>query len=102
MVADGYAPPPKRKVRVLGEAAQGMIQAELFNLLSAKFITEYDAFLARRIAFVLSGGEVRTNSEVEEEVILKLEREAFVDFWREEKTQARVAHMLKTGKPLRN
>ena len=102
MVADGYAPPPKRKIRVLGEAAQGMIQAELFNLLSAKFITEYDAFLAKRIAFVLSGGEVRTNSEVEEEVILKLEREAFVDFWREEKTQARVAHMLKTGKPLRN
>jgi 3-hydroxyacyl-CoA dehydrogenase len=102
MAADGYAPPPKRKIRVLGEAAQGMIQAELFNLLSAKFITEYDAFLAKRIAFVLSGGEVRTNSEVEEEVILKLEREAFVDFWREEKTQARVAHMLKTGKPLRN
>jgi 3-hydroxyacyl-CoA dehydrogenase len=102
MVADGYAPPPKRKIRVLGEAAQGMIQAELFNLLSAKFITEYDAFLAKRIAFVLSGGEVRANSEVDEEVILKLEREAFVDFWREEKTQARVAHMLKTGKPLRN
>ncbi|MCG6907493.1 MAG: 3-hydroxyacyl-CoA dehydrogenase/enoyl-CoA hydratase family protein [Desulfobacteraceae bacterium] len=102
MVADGYAPPPKRKIRVLGEAAQGMIQAELFNLLSAKFITEYDAFLAKRIAFVLSGGEVRANSEVEEELILKLEREAFVDFWREEKTQARVAHMLKTGKPLRN
>jgi 3-hydroxyacyl-CoA dehydrogenase len=102
MVADGYAPPVKRKVRVLGEAAQGMIQAELFNLLSAKFVTDYDAFLAKRIAFVLSGGEVRTNSEVDEEVILKLEREAFVDFWREEKTQARVAHMLKTGKPLRN
>ncbi len=102
MVADGYAPPAKCKVRVLGEAAQGMIQAELFNLLSAKFVTDYDAFLAKRIAFVLSGGEVRTNSEVDEEVILKLEREAFVDFWREEKTQARVAHMLKTGKPLRN
>jgi 3-hydroxyacyl-CoA dehydrogenase len=79
-----------------------MIQAELFNLLSAKFVTDYDAFLAKRIAFVLSGGEVRTNSEVDEEVILKLEREAFVDFWREEKTQARVTHMLKTGKPLRN
>jgi 3-hydroxyacyl-CoA dehydrogenase len=102
MVADGYAPPAKCRVRVLGEAAQGMIQAELFNLLSAKFVTDYDAFLAKRIAFVLSGGEVRTNSEVDEEVILKLEREAFVDFWREEKTQARVAHMLKTGKPLRN
>ncbi len=102
MVADGYAPPPKRKIQVLGEAAQGMIHAELFNLLSAKFITEYDAFLAKRIAFVLSGGELRANSEVDEEVILKLEREAFVDFWREGKTQARVAHMLKTGKPLRN
>ncbi len=98
----GYAPPLKKKVRVLGETAQGMINGEIHNMLEGRFISEYDAFLARRIAFVIGGGEVRGNSEVEEEVILKLEREAFVDFWKEEKTRARVEHMLKTGKPLRN
>ncbi len=102
MVDDGYAPPIKQPIKVLGQAAQGMIDVEIFNMLKGKFITEYDAFLARRIAYVISGGEVRDNSTVEEEVILKLEREAFVDFWKEEKTMARVEHMLKTGKPLRN
>ncbi len=102
MVDAGYAPPARRKLKVLGEAAQGMINGELFNMLSAKFVSEYDVFLAKRIAYVISGGDVRTNSEIDEEVILKLERDAFVDFWKEEKTVARVDHILKTGKPLRN
>jgi len=102
MVDEGYAPPVKRKIKVFGEAAQGMINAELFNMENAKFVSEYDVFLAKRIAFVISGGEVRTNSEVDEETILKLERDAFIDFWKQEKTVARVDHILKTGKPLRN
>ena len=102
MSDEGYSPPVKRPIRVMGQAAQGMIEVEIFNMLRGKFITEYDAFLAKRIAYVLCGGEVRDNSFVEEEVILNLEREAFVDFWKEEKTMARVEHMLKTGKPLRN
>ncbi len=102
MVDEGYAPPVKRPIPVLGTAAQGMIDAELFNMQSAKFISEYDAFLAKRIAYVISGGEVRANSTIDEAVILNLEREAFVDFWQQEKTIARVEHMLTTGKPLRN
>nr|WP_306304143.1 hypothetical protein [Desulfosarcina cetonica] len=102
MVADGYAPPVKRPIRVFGAAAQGMIDSELYNMRSAKFVSEYDTFLARRIAWVISGGDVRTNSMVDEEVILNLEREAFLDFWKQEKTVARVEHMLTTGKPLRN
>ena len=102
MVDEGYAPPMKRKIKVLGQAAQGMLETEIFNMLQGKFISEYDAFLARRIAYVISGGNVRDNSEIDEEVILKLEREAFVDFWKEKKTQERVEHMLMTGKPLRN
>ena len=102
MVDEGYAPPMKQPIKVLGQAAQGMIEVEIFNMLKGKFITEYDAFLAKRIAYVISGGEVRDNSTIQEDVILNLEREAFVDFWKEEKTMARVEHMLKTGKPLRN
>jgi 3-hydroxyacyl-CoA dehydrogenase len=98
----GYAPPVKKKIRVVGETAQGMINSEIHNMLHGRFISEYDAFLARRIAYVISGGDVRGNAEVDEEVILKLERDAFIDFWKEEKTRARVEHMLKTGKPLRN
>jgi 3-hydroxyacyl-CoA dehydrogenase len=102
MVAAGYTPPVKRKLRVLGQAAQGMINAEIANMQTAGYVSEYDGFLARRIAYVISGGEVRENSEIEEDVILTLEREAFLDFLKEEKTLARIDHMLKTGKPLRN
>jgi len=102
MVEEGYAPPVRRPIKVFGAAAQGMINAELFNMQSAKYVSVYDVFLAKRIACVISGGDVRTNSFVDEEVILNLEREAFIDFLKEEKTLARIEHMLKTGKPLRN
>ena len=102
MVDDGYIPPLKKKLKVIGNAGQGMVNAEVFNLLNGKFMSEYDAFLAKRIAYVVSGGDANEGSEIAEEAILKLEREAFVDFCREEKTIARIDHMLKTGKPLRN
>jgi 3-hydroxyacyl-CoA dehydrogenase len=102
MVDAGYMPPIPRPVPVLGEAAQGMVQSELFNMQSGGFVGEYDVFLARRIAFVISGGQVKKNSQLDESILLKLERDAFVDFWKQEKTRARVEHMLKTGKPLRN
>jgi 3-hydroxyacyl-CoA dehydrogenase len=102
MASEGYAPPAQRPIRVLGQAAIGMANAELHNMLSGKYISEYDAFLARRIAFVIGGGETRDNGEISEQGMLQLERDAFVDFIKEEKTQARIEHMLKTGKPLRN
>ena len=102
MADAGYAPPAKKKLKVLGAAAEGMVNGEIFNMQSAGYVSEYDAFLARRIATVVGGGDVRTNSEVDEEVILNLEREAFIDFLKQDKTLARIDHMLKTGKPLRN
>lgn len=102
MVDDAYAPPAKQRLRVIGNAGQGMVNAEIYNMLEGKFMSEYDAFLAKRIAYVISGGEVNKNTLVTEDAILKLEREAFCDFAKEEKTMARIDHMLKTGKPLRN
>ncbi|RTZ94871.1 MAG: 3-hydroxyacyl-CoA dehydrogenase/enoyl-CoA hydratase family protein [Deltaproteobacteria bacterium] len=102
MVDDGYVPPVKKPIRVMGTVAQGMVNAELHNMKEAGFVSAHDMLLARRIAFVISGGDVRANARIDEDVILKLEREAFIDFWKEEKTVARVEHMLKTGKPLRN
>lgn len=102
MSDEGWAPPVKRKLMVFGESAQGMINAELFNMESARFVSEYDVFLAKRIAYVIGGGDVRVNSMIDEDIILELEREAFMEFLKEEKTLARIEHMLKTGKPLRN
>ena len=102
MVDIGYSPPVKRPIRVCGDAAQGVIHMELNNMLSAGYISEYDVLLAEKIGYVISGGDVRVNSEIDEEIILTLEREAFVDLCKEPKTQFRIEHMLKTGKPLRN
>ncbi len=102
MVDDGYSPPVKEPIRVMGTVAQGMVNAELYNMKEAGFVSEHDVLLAKRIAFVISGGDVRPHAKVDEDVVLKLEREAFIDFWKEAKTVARVEHMLKTGKPLRN
>ncbi|MCP4744724.1 MAG: 3-hydroxyacyl-CoA dehydrogenase/enoyl-CoA hydratase family protein [Desulfobacteraceae bacterium] len=102
MAADGYAPPVKRPIRVMGEAGQGMIDAELYNMKQAGYVSEHDAYLASRIAFVISGGQTRSYASVDEDVLLTLERQAFIDFLKQEKTIARIEHMLKTGKPLRN
>ncbi len=102
MVDAGYVPPAKRKIKVLGEAAQGMASTQIADMQRAKYISEYDAFVLKRIAYVMSGGSIRANSLIDEDVILTLEREAFIDLLKEEKTLARIDHMLKTGKPLRN
>ena len=102
MSDEGYVPPPRRKIRVMGQVGQGMVNAEVHNMRTANYVSDYDAFLAKRIAYVISGGDVRTGAEVDEEVILTLENEAFMDFWKEKKTLERVEHMLNTGKPLRN
>ncbi|MCG8473765.1 MAG: 3-hydroxyacyl-CoA dehydrogenase/enoyl-CoA hydratase family protein [Desulfobacterales bacterium] len=102
MVEDGYAPPMKKKLRVMGREGCGMVNAEIFNMLNGGFLSEHDAMLAKRIAYVIAGGDVKCGTELTEEAILRLEREAFIDFLKEEKTVARIAHMLKTGKPLRN
>ncbi|MEW6076670.1 MAG: 3-hydroxyacyl-CoA dehydrogenase NAD-binding domain-containing protein [Thermodesulfobacteriota bacterium] len=102
MLADGYVTPQKRPLKVVGEAAWGMVNAEIFNMQNGGYVSEYDAYLAKNIAYVIAGGDARTNSEVDEQAILNLERKMFIEFLKQEKTMARIDHMLKTGKPLRN
>ncbi len=102
MVEDGYTPPVKANIPVLGDAAMGPVSAYLTNMAKGGFVSDYDAFLAKRIAYVISGGEVGTGTPIDEEVILTLEKETFVDNLKQEKTQQRIGHLLKTGKPLRN
>jgi 3-hydroxyacyl-CoA dehydrogenase len=102
MLDDGYVPPAKQPLKVMGNAGQGLANSNIYNMQNGKYMSDHDAFLGKRIAFVLGGGDVRTGSEIDEDIILKLERNAFVDFCKEEKTLARIDHMVKTGKPLRN
>ncbi len=99
----GYRPPlPARRIQVAGDVGIATFKMMLVNMLEGRFISPYDYEIAVRIATVMCGGEVDRGSVVDEEWLLKLERKHFVELAQQEKTQARIAHMLKTGKPLRN
>ena len=99
----GYRPPlPARNVRVAGDVGIATFRMLLVNMLEGRFISPYDNEIATRIATILCGGEVDRNSSVDEEWLIRLERKHFVELAQQDKTQARIEHMLKTGKPLRN
>ncbi|SHE91056.1 3-hydroxyacyl-CoA dehydrogenase/enoyl-CoA hydratase family protein [Thermomonas hydrothermalis] len=99
----GYRPPlPARRIQVAGDVGIATFRMLLVNMLEGRFISEYDYEIADRIATVLCGGDIDRGAIVDEDWLLKLERKHFVELAQQEKTQARIAHMLKTGKPLRN
>ena len=99
----GYRPPlPARRVQVAGDVGIATFKMLLVNMLEGRFISPHDYEIATRIATVLCGGEIDRGSLVDEEWLLRLEREHFVALAQMPKTQERIAHMLKTGKPLRN
>jgi 3-hydroxyacyl-CoA dehydrogenase len=103
MGAVGYAPPPERNaIMVLGRPAGAMLEQAAYILQQGGFITEYDRYLANRLAYVMTGGELSAPALVDENYLLQLERERFLPLLNQPKTQERIAHMLKTKKPLRN
>ncbi|TDK33136.1 3-hydroxyacyl-CoA dehydrogenase/enoyl-CoA hydratase family protein [Luteimonas terrae] len=99
----GYRPPlPARAIRVAGDVGIATFKMLLVNMLEGRFVSPYDYEIAERIATVLCGGAVDRNAVVDEDWLIRLERKHFVELAQQEKTQARIGHMLKTGKPLRN
>ncbi|HVB87507.1 MAG TPA: 3-hydroxyacyl-CoA dehydrogenase/enoyl-CoA hydratase family protein [Candidatus Dormibacteraeota bacterium] len=102
MVRAGYHPPAPAEIRVLGEEFYAAAKLGIHMLVRGEYATEYDGVVARKLAYVLSGGGLTAAQTVPEQYILDLEREAFVSLCGERKTQERIAHTLKTGKPLRN
>ena len=103
LAESGYRPPlPARRIQVAGDVGIATFRMMLVNMLEGRFISPHDGEIATRIATVLCGGEVDRGSLVDEDWLLRLEREHFVALAQMPKTQERIAHMLKTGKPLRN
>ncbi len=99
MVDEGYTPPAKTRIPVMGQAGQGMIWAEMMNMSQGGYVPPHMEMISKKIAYVVSGGESKTGT-VEEQYMLDLEREAFVELWKTENSQKMAAHILKTGKPL--
>jgi 3-hydroxyacyl-CoA dehydrogenase len=100
---EGYLPPPQRNaILVLGRSARALFEQMAYTYQQGGFASAYDRYLAQRLAFVMTGGELTAPALVDETYLLKLEREAFIPLLSQTKTQERMAHMLKTKKPLRN
>ena len=99
----GYRPPLKtRQIPVAGSTGIATIQSLLVNMREGGFISEHDHLIGSKVAHVMCGGDLTPGSLVDEDWFLELERTAFIELLATEKTQARVEHTMKTGKPLRN
>ncbi|MFN3985781.1 MAG: 3-hydroxyacyl-CoA dehydrogenase/enoyl-CoA hydratase family protein [Rhodocyclaceae bacterium] len=96
------APMIERAITVAGRNGIATCEMMLANMAEGGFISPHDYKVARAAATALCGGEVDTNARVSEAWILDVERALFVELLKQEKTQQRIAHMLETGKPLRN
>ena len=103
LAESGYRPPlPARQIPVAGDVGIATFRMMLVNMLEGRFISEHDYEVSTRIATVLCGGNVDRGSLVDEDWLIRLEREHFVALAQMPKTQARIVHTLTTGKPLRN
>ncbi|TCN26887.1 3-hydroxyacyl-CoA dehydrogenase/enoyl-CoA hydratase family protein [Mesobacillus foraminis] len=98
----GYRAPVRKPVPVVGEPGYATLLLGAQNMLLSGYISEHDLKIAKKIAYVISGGKVPYGTKVDEQYLLDLEREAFLSLVAELKTQARMQHMLVKGKPLRN
>jgi 3-hydroxyacyl-CoA dehydrogenase len=90
------------QIKVLGEQFLAGAKLAIHMMLRGGYASEYDAHVGRKLANILAGGPLTSPQMVSEQYVLDLEREAFVSLCGEKKTQERIAHTLKTGKPLRN
>jgi 3-hydroxyacyl-CoA dehydrogenase len=103
LAAAGYAAPqPRTGIPAPGAGALAALETGVFLMGEAGYASEHDQKVARWAAYVLCGGRVTAGAPLTEQYLLDLEREAFLSLCGERKTQERIAHTLKTGKPLRN
>ncbi len=102
-LADGYAPPDRdQNVYASGKNSRAALEIGVKTLQWGHYASEYDGVVAGHAARILTGGDLSLPQWVTEEYVLSLEKEAFLDLLKNEKTQERIGHMLETGKPLRN
>jgi 3-hydroxyacyl-CoA dehydrogenase len=99
----GYAPPvPRDDIPAPGQNILATLKMAVYMMREGEYISDHDVKVANWVANVLCGGAVTPGTPVSEQYLLDLEREAFLSLCGEKKTQERIAHTLKTGKPLRN
>jgi len=98
----GYEPPRPSDILVGGRGVKATLDLGLWMMRQAQYISDYDVEIGKRLGTVLAGGDLTQPSFVSEDYLIGLEREVFLSLAGEQKTQDRIAHFLKTRKPLRN
>lgn len=98
----GYTAPLKQKVKVVGAPGYATLLLGAQGMFQSGYISEHDLKIAKKLAYVIAGGLVPYGTEVTEEYLLNLEKEAFLQLVADPKSQMRMQHMLVKGKPLRN
>ena len=100
---NGYTAPVQRKdIKVLGKSALGALYAGIHAMKTANYATEHDALVAKKLAYVMCGGDLSEPTLVSEQYLLDLEREAFLSLCGEKKSLERIQSVLKSGRPVRN
>ena len=100
---EGYVTPVQRNdVKVLGRSALGALLAGINGMKTAGYATEHDSVVAKKLAYVMCGGDLSEPTLVTEQYLLDLEREAFLSLCGEKKSLERIQSVLKGGKPVRN
>ncbi|WP_186757221.1 3-hydroxyacyl-CoA dehydrogenase/enoyl-CoA hydratase family protein [Echinicola salinicaeni] len=100
---EGYTQPLQQSnIKVLGKTSLAYFEAGITGMLYGSYISDHDAKIARKLAWVMSGGDLSQETEVSEQYLLDLEREAFLSLTGEQKTLERIHSILFKGKPLRN
>jgi 3-hydroxyacyl-CoA dehydrogenase len=102
MATSGYQPPAPEQIYAAGRDGLAALRVGIYMMKEGGFITEHEALIAIKLAFVMTGGELSRPAWVAEQYILDLEREAFLSLCGEQKTQQRMWNLLQTGKVLRN
>ena len=99
----GYNRPVERKdINVLGRAGLGVLYAGIHAMQTAGYASQHDALIAKKLAYVMCGGDLSERTSVSEQYLLDLEREAFLSLCGEKKSLERIQSVLTTGKPIRN
>ncbi|MEO5564654.1 MAG: 3-hydroxyacyl-CoA dehydrogenase/enoyl-CoA hydratase family protein [Chitinophagaceae bacterium] len=99
----GYTMPvPRKDIRVLGQSALGALYTGINGMWRANYATDHDVVVAKKLAYVMCGGDLSEQTLVSEQYLLDLEREAFLSLCGEKKTLERIQSVLKSGKPVRN
>jgi len=101
-MADTYVMPDKKEVKVMGRTGMATLLAAINEFKLGGYITEYESHIAKKIAYVMCGGDLTGEHIVSEQYLLDIEREAFLSLLGEQKTMERIQYMLENNKPLRN